>query len=170
MPDIVGLEFHKPTSLEGIAKRAKARKDHRFQNLYRLLDAELLYACWFDPNKSSASGVDQVTAAEYEQDLIGNIQRLAERLKAKKYRAKLVRRVYIPKDNGGRRPLGIPALEDKLVQLACAKILGVIYEQDFLPVSYAYRPSNYLRTIFFFEYHYERMATAAQPAEILGYN
>lgn len=140
MPDIVGLDQHKPTSLEEIALRAEACKDHRFQNLYRLLDAKLLYACWFDLNKSSASGVDKVTAAEYEQDLIGNIQRLAERLKAKKYRAKLVRRVYIPKDNGGQRPLGIPALEDKLVQLACAKILGVIYEQDFLPVSYAYRP------------------------------
>jgi group II intron reverse transcriptase/maturase len=142
MPDIVGLEHHKPTSLEGIAQRAAACKDHRFQNLYRLLDAQLLYACWFDLNKSSASGVDKVTAAEYEQDLIGNIQRLAGRLKAKKYRAKLVRRVYILKDNGGQRPLGIPALEDKLVQLACAKILGVIYEQDFLPVSYAYRPEH----------------------------
>jgi len=139
-PDTVGLEQREPTSLWDIAKRAKACKDHRFQDLYRMLDASLLLGCWDDLNKRSASGVDKVTAADYEQDLIGNILRLEERLKAKTYRAKLVRRVYIPKENGGERPLGIPALEDKLVQLACAKILGAIYEQDFLPVSYGYRP------------------------------
>lgn len=140
MPDTVGPEQQEPTSLRGIAKRAGACKDHRFQDLYRLLEANLLLECWEDLNKKSASGVDRVTAADYEQELIGNIQRLAERLKAKQYRAKLVRRVYIPKDAGGERPLGIPALEDKLVQMACAKSLGAIYEQDFLPVSYGYRP------------------------------
>ena len=105
-----------------------------------MLDANLLLECWEDLNKRSASGVDEVTAADYGQELIGNIQNLAERLKAKQYRTKLVRRVYIPKDNGAERPLGIPALEDKLVQMACAKILGAIYEQDFLPASYGYRP------------------------------
>ena len=140
MPDTVGLEQHEPTSLWEIAKRAKTCKDHRFQDLYGMLDACMLLGCWEDLNKGSAGGVDKVTAADYEQDLIGNIRNLAERLKAKQYRAKLVRRVYIPKENGGERPLGIPALEDKLVQMACAKILGAIYEQDFLPVSYGYRP------------------------------
>jgi group II intron reverse transcriptase/maturase len=139
VPDTVGLEQHEPTSLAAIAKRASACKDHRFQDLYRLLDASLLLGCWDDLNKAAASGVDGVTALAYEQDLIGNIQRLAERLKTKRYRAKLVRRCYIPKDNGGQRPLGIPALEDKLVQLGCAKILTAIYEQDFLPASYGYR-------------------------------
>jgi len=142
MPDTVGLEQHEPTSLRGIAKRASACKDHRFQDLYRSLDANLLLACWDDLNKNAASGVDEVTAQAYEQELIANIQNLAERLKTKRYRAKLVRRCYIPKDNGGERPLGIPALEDKLVQLACAKILNAIYEQDFLPVSYGYRPGR----------------------------
>jgi len=83
-----------------------------------------------------------VTAEAYEQDLIANLLDLAERLKTKRYRAKLVRRCYIPKDNGGERPLGIPALEDKLVQLACAKVLGAIYEQEFLSVSYGYRPGR----------------------------
>jgi RNA-directed DNA polymerase len=139
MPDIVGLEYHKPTSLGGIAQRAAARKDHRFQNLYGLLDAGFLWQCWDDLNKNAASGVDRVTAQAYEEDLLANLADLAERLKAKRYRAKLVRRCYIPKPNGDLRPLGIPALEDKLVQLACARILEAIYEQDFLPVSYGYR-------------------------------
>lgn len=142
VPDNVGLEQHEPTSLRGIAKRARACKDHRFQDLYRLLDANLLLACWDDLNKGSASGVDGVTATAYEQDLIANILDLAERLKTKRYRAKLVRRCYIPKDNGGERPLGIPALEDKLVQMACAKILNAIYEADFLSSSYGYRPER----------------------------
>ena len=75
-------------------------------------------------------------------DLHANIQDLAERLKTKRYRAKLVRRVYIPKENGKERPPGIPALEDKLVQLACAKLLTAIYEQDFLDCSYGYRPGR----------------------------
>ncbi len=139
MPDTVGLELHGQTSLCGKHKRAKTCKDHRFQDLYRMLDVGLLLQCWWELNKNSASGVDEVTAADYGQELMENIQKLAKRLKAKQYRTKLVRRVYIPKDNGKERPLGIPALEDKLVQMACAKILGAIYEQDFLPVSYAYR-------------------------------
>jgi len=142
MPDTVGLEQHETTSLGAIAKRASACKDHRFQDLYRLLDANLLLGCWDDLNKDAASGVDGVTAQDYEQELVANLQSLAERLKRKCYRARLVRRCYIPKDNGADRPLGIPALEDKLVQLACAKVLTAIYEQDFLPVSYGYRPGR----------------------------
>ncbi|MEN8132314.1 MAG: reverse transcriptase domain-containing protein [Pseudomonadota bacterium] len=142
MPDTVGLEQCEPTSLRGIAKRARACKDHRFRDLYRCLNASLLLTCWRDLNKNAASGVDAVTAQDYEKDLVANIEALAERLKTKCYRAKLVRRCYIPKDNGGERPLGIPALEDKLVQLGCAKLLNAIYEQDFLPVSYGYRPGR----------------------------
>ncbi|MCG7940573.1 MAG: reverse transcriptase [Candidatus Thiodiazotropha lotti] len=139
-PDEVGLDQRETTSLWGIAKRAQACKDHRFQNLYRFLDANLLLDCWDDLNKKAASGVDGVTATAYEQELIANIQDLSERLKTKRYRTRLVRRCYIPKDNGGERALGIPALEDKLVQSACAKVLNAIYEADFLSVSYGYRP------------------------------
>lgn len=142
MPDTVGLEQHEQTSLRGIALRAQTCRDHRFRDLYRCLDSHLLHCCWRELNKRAASGVDDVTAQAYEQDLNANIEALAERLKTKRYRAKLVRRCYIPKENGGERPLGIPALEDKLVQLACAKLLGAIYEQDFLPVSYGYRPGR----------------------------
>lgn len=104
MPDTVGSDQHKPTSLRGIANKAKSDKRHRFRDLYGCLDAELLLDCWHDLNKSAASGVDGVTAAAYEEDLQANIQALAERLKSKRYRAKLVRRKYIPKENGKERP------------------------------------------------------------------
>ena len=91
------------------------------------------------------SGVDGVTAEQYEVNLAENILDLAQRLKTKRYRTKLVRRVYIPKGGGKVRPLGIPALEDKLVQLCCARILTSIYEQDFLPMSYGYRKGKSAR-------------------------
>jgi group II intron reverse transcriptase/maturase len=147
MPDrlYVGLGKHETTSLWGIAKRAQACKHHRFQNLYRLLDESLLLECWSSLNKKAASGVDGVTAAQYGENLAENIRRLAQRLKTKSYRTKLVRRVYIPKGKGNERPLGIPALEDKLVQLCCARILTSIYEQEFLPLSYGYRPGRSAR-------------------------
>jgi group II intron reverse transcriptase/maturase len=79
---------------------------------------------------------------EYRQNLASNIHALVEQLKGQRYRAKLVRRRYIPKLNGKVRPLGIPATQDKLVQVAVAKILEAIYEQDFLPSSYGYRPGR----------------------------
>lgn len=139
-PDTVGLDKRVQTSLQGIAMRASTCKEHRFQDLYRLLNEELLLDCWGELNKRAAGGVDGVTFEVYEQDLYANVVDLVERLKTKCYRAKLVRRCYIPKACGKMRALGIPALEDKLVQRACAKILNAIYEQDFLPASYGYRP------------------------------
>jgi RNA-directed DNA polymerase len=142
VPDTVGPGKDKRTSLRGIANRAKARKEHKFRDLYRELDVELLRISWQDLNKDAASGVDGVTAQAYQEELEANLQNLAERLKNKTYRAKLVRRCYIPKENGKERPLGIPALEDKLVQLACAKLLTAIYEQDFIEGSYGYRPER----------------------------
>ena len=141
-PDTVGLDQRVPTSLQGIAMRASTCKDHRFQDLYRLLNEELLLDCWGELNKHAAGGVDGVTFAAYGQNLYANVEDLVERLKTKRYRAKLVRRCYIPKAGNKWRALGIPALEDKLVQRACARILTAIYEQDFLPVSYGYRPKR----------------------------
>jgi group II intron reverse transcriptase/maturase len=142
MPDTEGLGKREPTSLQGIAMRASACKDHRFQNLYGMLNEALLLDCWSDLNKKSASGVDGVSAEVYEENLYANIHDLVERLKTKRYRAKRVRRCYISKTGGKQRPLGIPALEDKLVQLGCTRILNAIYEQDFLPMSYGYRPQR----------------------------
>lgn len=138
-PDKVGSEKLKQTSLRGIANKAKANKQHRFQNLYRCLNKSLLQESWKSLNKDAASGVDKITAAEYSENLDSNLEALTERLESKRYRAKLVRRCYIPKENGKERALGIPALEDKLVQLACTKLLTAIYEQDFLDCSHGYR-------------------------------
>jgi len=128
------------TSLLGIAKKAKADKRYRFRNLYRELNEELLLDSWRLIRKDAALGVDRVSAAEYEANLEENIHQLVEKLKRKSYRARLVRRHYIPKGDGGKRPLGIPAIEDKLLQLAVKRLLEAIYEQDFLSCSYGYRP------------------------------
>ena len=139
MPDNVGSEIHEPTSLEGIALTASLNKEHRVQNLYGELTPELLLSAWMRMNKDAASGVDKVTVEEYSQNLMSNIEELAQRVKEKTYKAKLVRRTSSPKDNGKERPLGIPALEDKIVQRAVTMVLNAIYEQEFLDVSYGYR-------------------------------
>ena len=128
------------TSLRGIAKKAQEQKKHRFGNLYEMLNEESLHDCWRYIKKDVAYGVDRVSAREYEENLDENIRQLVERLKRKSYRAKLVRRQYIPKGEGKVRALGIPATEDKLLQLAVKRILEAIYEQDFLRCSYGYRP------------------------------
>jgi RNA-directed DNA polymerase len=129
------------TSLQGIAKKAKREKKYRFRNLYGMLNEEMLGDCWRDIRKDAAYGVDRVSAQDYGQNLEENIRQLVERLKRRRYRAKLVRRQYIPKGDGKPRPLGIPATEDKLLQLAVTRILTAIYEQDFLRCSYGYRPN-----------------------------
>jgi len=131
-----------PTSLRAIATKARERKDLRFFNLYRLIDEGLLRECWHDIRKNAASGVDGVSAKAYEENLMDNIGNLVERLKRKTYRARLVRRHWIPKPDGRQRPLGIPVVEDKLLQLAVTRILEAIDEQDFLRCSYGYRPNT----------------------------
>ena len=145
VPDNVGLGKYEQTSLRAIAIKAKVSARHRFRDLYRCLNAPFLLDCWKGLNKAAASGVDKVTAEAYGENLEANIQSLVKRLRLKRYRAKLVRRCYIPKDNGKERPLGIPALEDRLLQLACAKILASIFESDFQETSYGYRPNRSAR-------------------------
>jgi hypothetical protein len=142
MPDTVGSDTHQPPSLRGIANKARVDQHHRFRALYRCLDVELWLTCWHDLNKDAASGVDKVTAETYAVNLHANIEALVQRLQAQRYRAKRVRRWYMPKANGQARPLGIPALEDKLVHLACAKLFTALYEQDFFDCSYGYRPGR----------------------------
>ena len=129
------------TSLQGIAKKAKLNKKHRFRDLYRLLNEENLQDSWRYLNNKAASGVDKISMKEFEANLLTNIQGLVTSLKEKRYRAKLVRRVNIPKEKGKYRSLGIPTIGDKLIQKAVARILEAIYEQDFLICSYGYRPT-----------------------------
>ncbi|MEI8123317.1 MAG: group II intron reverse transcriptase/maturase, partial [bacterium] len=128
------------TFLRAIAEKAYTHKHHRFGDLYRRLNRDVLRLSFFRLRKDAASGVDGVTFQQYERNLETNLADLEGRLKRKAYRARLVRRKYIPKGNGKLRPLGIPVLEDKLLQVAVTQILLAIYEVDFLPCSYGYRP------------------------------
>jgi RNA-directed DNA polymerase len=128
-----------PTSLRGIANKASSDKHHRFRNLYGLLSVAFLLSCWERVNKKAASGVDRVSARGYAKELRGNVLGLWERVKRGSYRARLVRRCHIPKEGGRTRPLGIPVVEDKLLQIAVSRILSAIYEPVFLACSWAYR-------------------------------
>ena len=142
MPDKAGSDIDVQTSLRGIAKTASLNKQHRFRDLYRLLNTQMLHLAWKGLKKDAAIADNDITVKEYGADLEANLGRLVERLRQKRYRAKLIKRRYIPKANGKQRPLGIPALEDKIVQKAAAVILTTIYEQDFLDCSYGYRPGR----------------------------
>jgi len=128
------------TSLQAIAKKASERPEYRFRDLFRLLNEDMLRDSWRYVRKNAAYGVDKVSAVEYGQNLEANIHQLVEELKRKRYRAKNVLRRYIPKGKDKLRPLGIPATQDKLLQMAVKRILEAIFEQDFLNCSYGYRP------------------------------
>ncbi|HEX6899224.1 MAG TPA: group II intron reverse transcriptase/maturase [Thermoanaerobaculia bacterium] len=128
-----------PTSLRGIANKASSDEHHRFRNLFGLLTVAFLLSCWERVNKKAASGVDRVKARSYAKDLVDNVRGLWDRVKRCSYRAKLVRRCRIPKEGGKTRPLGVPVVEDKLLQIAVSRILNAIYEPMFLPCSWAYR-------------------------------
>ncbi len=130
------------TSLQGIAKRAKTHRNHRFGNLYGLLNEKNLIDSFFLLRKSGATGVDKVDFKTYEANLHENVADLVDRLKRKVYKAKLVKRVYIPKGNGKTRPLGILTLEDKLLQLCASRVLNAIYEADFQDTSFGFRPKR----------------------------
>lgn len=114
-----------------------------FTSLAHLLNVEALKACHRELAANKATGIDQVTKQLYEENLHDNLVDLVQRMKGKKYRPQPVRRTYIEKsDSKKKRPLGIPAYEDKIVQRGIAKILTAIYEQDFLASSYGFRPQR----------------------------
>jgi group II intron reverse transcriptase/maturase len=110
--------------------------------LHHVYDRSRLRAAFLALKKDAAPGVDGETWRHYEQTLDANLQDLSERLQRGAYRAKPVRRAYIPKTDGRQRPLGVPVLEDKIVQRATVDVMNAIYETDFLGFSYGFRPGR----------------------------
>ncbi len=110
--------------------------------LHHVYHPETLREAFFSLKQEAAPGVDGETWGHYGEALEDNLQDLCGRLKRGAYRAKPVRRVYIAKDGGGQRPLGVTALEDKVVQRATVEVLNAIYETDFLGFSYGFRPGR----------------------------
>jgi group II intron reverse transcriptase/maturase len=127
------------TQIDRISELAKEDPKRQFFSIAHLITPEALYAAFRGLRKKASAGVDGVTYQMYEKDAARNIQQLHERLKAGKYRAQPLRRIYIPKENGKERPISIPSLEDKIVQKATGEVLNAIYEQDFLKCSYGFR-------------------------------
>jgi group II intron reverse transcriptase/maturase len=121
-----------------------ARRDRkaRFTALLHHVDVWALLRAFQRLKRGASPGVDGETVAHYEQDVWANLEDLCHRIHTGRYRPQPVRRVFIPKADGGQRPLGVPALEDKLVQGAVAEVLSAIYEVDFLGFSYGFRPGR----------------------------
>ncbi len=130
------------TRLNRISETARQHPQFQFQNIAHHINVEMLEWGYRQLRKDAAAGVDGVTTKDYERNLQSNLEDLYKRLKEGRYRAQPLRRVYIEKEDGKKRPLSIPALEDKIVQRAAAELLIRIYEQDFLPASYGYRPGR----------------------------
>ena len=127
------------STLDALNRKAEQEPKHRFRDLYRLIDLQMLYESFGSLKKSAAPGADGVTYEDYEVNLDENLRRLLDRLKGKRYRAPNVKRCYISKADGKLRPLGLPTLEDKIVQKAASRILESIYEADFSDRSLGYR-------------------------------
>mgnify|MGYP005857999659 CR=1 FL=1 len=132
------------TKQRRIAELANQSPEMAFTSLAYLMDIDWLLEAYRRTRKDGAAGVDGVTSAQYEQDLEGNLQRLLDRAKSGSYRAPPVRRVYIPKGTSAKevRPIGIPTLEDKVLQRAVVMLLEPIYEHDFLYCSRAFAPGD----------------------------
>lgn len=128
--------------LDRVRKAARTRKKEKFTALLQHIDEDLLLESFLALKRKAAAGVDQVTWEDFRLQIQENIQDLHKRVQSGAYRALPVRRVFIPKADGKQRPLGIAALEDKIVQRATAAVLNAIYEEDFLGFSYGFRPKR----------------------------
>ena len=130
------------TKLERIMEISATTPKPEFTSLYHLINIEMLKQCHKELDGNKAVGIDKVTKAEYEEHLEENLTNLVIRLKNKAYKPLPSLRVFIPKANGKKRPLGIASYEDKIVQLAVKKILEAIYESRFLNCMYGFRPNR----------------------------
>ena len=131
-----------PSGLDRVREVARRDKDVRFTALLHHVDVDRLRAAYRAISPQAAPGVDGVTWAAYGQDLEDNLADLHQRLHAGRYRASPSRRAYIPKADGRLRPLGIAALEDKILQRAVVEVLNAVYEMDFAGFSYGFRPGR----------------------------
>ncbi len=130
------------TKLNRLSETARRDPSFQFQNIAHLITVEMLFWSFQQLRKDAAVGVDGVGAWDYESNLRVNLTKLHQQLVAGRYRAQPLRRVYIEKENGKQMPLSISAVEDKIVQKAVVELLNRIYENDFLPCSYGYRPGR----------------------------
>ncbi len=140
MPDTEQVDTFAKLAL--IVKRAREEPACQFISLAHLLNEGFFKACYMKLGRDRACGIDDVTWKEYGEKLDENLNDLVMRLKAKRYQPLPAKRVYIPKNEHEKRPLGLPALEDKIVQKAIVIILEAIYEADFLGSSYGFRPGR----------------------------
>lgn len=132
-----------PSALERVREAATKDRKQRFTALlHHVYDVARLRRAFESADPKAAAGVDGTTRKHYERDLEANLQDLSERVKRGAYRAKPTRRAFIPKADGRQRPIGVPALEDKIVQRAVVEVLNAIYEVDFLGFSYGFRPGR----------------------------
>jgi group II intron reverse transcriptase/maturase len=131
------------SALERVRRVARKDRKQRFTALlHHVYDLDRLRDAYFALKRDASAGIDGETWRHYGETLEGNLVDLADRLKRGAYRAKPVRRVYIPKPDGRQRPIGVPTLEDKIVQRAVVEVLNAIYEEDFVPFSYGFRPGR----------------------------
>ncbi len=131
------------TKLASLTQRARENPQARFTSLAYLLTEGFLAECFRELKRDKAPGVDGVSVEEYEVNLEENLRDLVRRMKAKQYKPQPVRRAYIPKGDGRQRGLGIPSVEDKVVQMGIKRILEAIFEEDFIEgVSYGFRPGR----------------------------
>jgi RNA-directed DNA polymerase len=130
------------TKLDRISELAGEGRQMQFLSIAHLLTPEALMEAFKSLRKDASAGVDGVAYDEYRMEAEKKIQELYERVKAKRYRAQPLRRIYIPKEDGKQRPISIPSLDDKILQKATVTLLNAIYEQDFLPCSYGFRPGK----------------------------
>ena len=128
--------------LSRLTELAQEDRARQFSSIAHLLTPAALQEAFHSLRKDASAGVDEVTYRDYEGQVEGNILKLWERLKGKTYRAQPLRRIYIPKEDGSKRAISIPALEDKIVQKATVRLLNAIFEPDFLPCSYGSRPGR----------------------------
>ncbi|MGH9317678.1 MAG: group II intron reverse transcriptase/maturase [Thermoanaerobaculia bacterium] len=137
------MPVQKTTLLDDRQQAARRDRKVKFTALlHHIYNLETLRAAYFSLKRDAAAGVDGETWRHHGEALEANLRDLSDRLKRGAYRAKPVRRVYIPKADGRRRPLGVTALEDKIVQRATVEVLNAIYETDFLGFSYGFRPGR----------------------------